>query len=34
VGGDHVMIDEPLAVMTLTAAETADRTEEYTVEAR
>jgi hypothetical protein len=33
VGGDHVMIDVPLVVMTLTAAETADRTEEFTVEA-
>jgi len=34
VGGDHVMIDDPLVVMTRTAAETDDKTEEYTVEAR
>jgi hypothetical protein len=34
VGGDHVMIDEPLAVMTRTAAEVDDKTEEYVVEAR
>jgi len=34
VGGDHVMIDEPLVVMTRTAAEIDDKTEEYTVEAR
>ena len=34
VGGDHVMIDEPLVVMTRTAAEVDDKTEEYTVEAR
>ena len=34
VGGDHVMIDAPLVVMTRTAAELDDRTEEFTVEAR
>ena len=34
VGGDHVMIDEPLLVMTRTAAEVDDRTEEFVVEAR
>ncbi len=34
VGGDHVMIDAPLAIMTRTAAEVDDRTEEFTVEAR
>jgi hypothetical protein len=34
VGGDHVMIDEPLLVMTRTAAEVDDKTEEYVVEAR
>lgn len=34
VGGDHVMIDAPLVVMTRTAAEVDDRTEEFTVEAR
>jgi hypothetical protein len=34
VGGDHVMIDDPLVVMTRTAAEVDDKTEEYTVEAR
>jgi hypothetical protein len=34
VGGDHVMIDQPLVLMTRTAAEVEDRTEEYTVEAR
>lgn len=34
VGGDHVMIDEPLVLMTRTADEVDDRTEEYTVEAR
>jgi hypothetical protein len=34
VGGDHVMIDAPLVVMTRTAAELDDKTEEYTVEAR
>ncbi|HUL61104.1 MAG TPA: hypothetical protein VLU43_17620 [Anaeromyxobacteraceae bacterium] len=34
VGGDHVMIDNPLLEMTRTAAETEDRTEEYVLEAR
>jgi len=34
VGGDHVMIDEPLVLMTRTADEVDDRTEEFTVEAR
>ena len=34
VGGDHVMIDSPLVVMTRTAADTDDRNEEYVVEAR
>jgi hypothetical protein len=34
VGGDHVMIDAPLVVMTRNAAELDDKTEEYTVEAR
>ncbi len=34
VGGDHVMIDEPLVVMTRTAAEVDDKVEEFTVEAR
>lgn len=34
VGGDHVMIDNPLVEMTRTAAEVDDRTEEYVVEAR
>jgi hypothetical protein len=34
VGGDHVMIDEPLVIMTRSAAELDDRTEEFTVEAR
>ena len=34
VGGDHVMIDNPLVVMTRTAAELDDKTEEFTVEAR
>jgi hypothetical protein len=34
VGGDHVMIDNPLVEMTRTAAEVEDRTEEYVVEAR
>jgi hypothetical protein len=34
VGGDHVMIDAPLVVMTRTAAEVDDKTEEYVVEAR
>lgn len=33
VGGDHVMIDNPLVEMTRTAAETDDRTEEHVVEA-
>jgi hypothetical protein len=34
VGGDHVMIDNPLVEMTRTAAEIEDRTEEYVLEAR
>jgi len=34
VGGGHVMIDEPLVEMVRTAAETADRTEEFVLEAR
>ncbi len=34
VGGDHVMIDNPLVEMTRTAAEAEDRTEEYVFEAR
>jgi len=34
VGGDQVMIDESLAVMTRTAAEVEDKVEEYVVEAR
>lgn len=34
VGGDHVMIDNPLVEMTRTAAEVEDRTEEFVVEAR
>ncbi len=34
VGGDHVMIDTPLVLMTRTAEEVDDKTEEYTVEAR
>ena len=34
VGGDHVMIDNPLVEMTRTAAESDDRTEEHVVEAR
>lgn len=34
VGGDHVMIDAPLVVMTRTAADLDDRNEEYVVEAR
>jgi hypothetical protein len=34
VGGDHVMIDAPLVVMTRTAADMDDRNEEYVVEAR
>jgi hypothetical protein len=34
VGGDHVMIDAPLVVMTRTAADMDDRNEEFVVEAR
>jgi hypothetical protein len=34
VGGDHVMIDSPLVVMTRTAADLDDRNEEYVVDAR
>src|SRR5512138_457886 len=34
VGGDHVMIDAPLVVMTRTAADLDDRNEEFVVEAR
>jgi hypothetical protein len=34
VGGDHVMIDVPLAEMARTAAEIDDRTEEFVIEAR
>lgn len=34
VGGDHVMIDAPLVLLTLNAAEIDDRTQEYTIEAR
>ena len=34
VGGDHVMLDNPLVEMTRTAAEIEDRTEEYVLEAR
>ncbi len=34
IGGDHVMIDEPLVVMTRTAAEVDDKVEEYVFEAR
>ena len=34
VGGEHVMIDNPLVEMTRTAAEVEDRTEEFVVEAR
>jgi hypothetical protein len=34
VGGDHVMIDDPLVLMTRTAAEVDDKTEEFTIEAR
>lgn len=34
VGGDHVMIDEPLVLMTRTAAEVDDKVEEFTIEAR
>ena len=32
IGGDHVMIDEPLAAMTRTAAEIDDKVEEYVFE--
>lgn len=34
VGGDHVMIDAPLVVLTRTAADMDDRNEEYVVEGR
>ncbi len=34
VGGDHVMIDDPLAVLTRTAAEVDDKVEEFVFEAR
>jgi hypothetical protein len=34
VGGDHVMIDEPLAVMIRTGAEVDDKVEEFVFEAR
>lgn len=34
VGGDHVMIDSPLVVITRTAADMDDRNEEFAVEAR
>jgi len=34
IGGDHVMIDDPLAVMTRTAAEVDDKVEEFVFEAR
>jgi hypothetical protein len=34
VGGNQIMIDETLAIMTLTAADVDNKTEEYTVEAR
>jgi hypothetical protein len=34
VGGDHVMIDDPLAVMVRTAAEVDDKVEEFVFEAR
>jgi hypothetical protein len=34
VGGDHVMIDSPLVVMTRTAADLDDRNEEFVVDAR
>jgi hypothetical protein len=34
VGGDHVMIDSPLVVMTRTSADMDDRNDEYVVEAR
>jgi hypothetical protein len=33
VGGDHVMIDDPLAVMTRTAAEVDDKVEEFVFDA-
>jgi hypothetical protein len=33
IGGDHVMIDEPLATMTRTAAEIDDKVEEFVFEA-
>ena len=34
IGGDHVMIDDPLVLMTRTAAETDDKVEEFAIEAR
>ncbi len=34
VGGDHVMIDNPIVEMTRTAAEIDDRTEEFELDAR
>jgi hypothetical protein len=34
IGGDHVMIDEPLATMVRTAAEIDDKVEEYVFEVR
>jgi hypothetical protein len=34
IGGDHVMIDDPLIEMTRTAAEIEDRTQEYALDAR
>ena len=34
VGGDHVMIDNPLVELTRTAAELDDRTEEHVLVAR
>jgi len=34
VGGDHVMIDDPLVLMTRTAAEVDDKVEEFVIEAR
>ena len=34
IGGDHVMIDEPLATMTRTAAEVEDKVEEFVFEVR
>jgi len=34
IGGDHVMIDEPLLAMTRTAAEVDDKVEEFVFEAR